>query len=93
MDYVNITAPQGNSGGWLVSYSTLDSPSKDYGNTTDWVSVGSIMPLTHYFPDNTATSTYYNTDAAFQAKWVKWEQFSLGEGQTGKKLTWGVTVR
>jgi hypothetical protein len=94
---VTIEAGQGTAaGGWAISYSTLDNPSKAYGNTADWSggnggSIGTINNASSdYFP---ASETYYvGVSAEAGAKWVKWERASVPSAESDT-LTFGVTIR
>ncbi len=92
---VTISAAQGNATGWVVKYSTLDSPSKVYGNTADWSfanggTIGTLTAGNEMFPGGGAT--YQTADAPYNAKWIKWEKLYVAPAEN-KTLTWGVTIR
>ena len=88
---VTITAAQGNATGWVIKYSTLDSPNKTYGNTGDWTAIGTLTAGTEEFPGGNAT--YLTGDAPYGAKWIKWEKQYVDPAEDNKTLTWGVTIR
>lgn len=96
--YVYVTAPHGSSSNWRVYYSTAESPSKVYGNYTDWTLISTLANSTDAFPFSiTGNYTYRSNDAQFAAKWVKWEKVDSIPGIQDQNhirtLTWGVTIR
>jgi uncharacterized repeat protein (TIGR01451 family) len=82
---VNIT-PSAGTGGWTVSYSTLDNPNKSYGVTTGWTLLGSSPP----YPSSSTTYSY--SDGPYNAKWLKFEMVSF-QAETAHSITWGATIR
>ena len=102
-DNVDITKVQcsmldvAGDGKWTVWYSTLDSPNKAYGNTSDWTLMGTLETTDTKFPGGSATySLAAPASPETNAKWVKWENSSIQTTPTingDPQMTWGVTIR
>lgn len=88
---IDVTASKGNFYPVLIYYSTLESPNKTYGNTTDWIYIDGLGSQSDMLP---GFGMYgYAGGGPWNAKWVKWEITTVEAGATGKTVTWGVTIR
>lgn len=91
-DNVIITYGPGNWYDWNVWYSSIESPSKDYGDYTGWNFMGTLEAGTPYFPPGTATFSMAPVTAETYATWLKFEKPIVPSGEAGI-LTYGVTIR
>lgn len=93
-DNVTIEATWTSAWPWMVSYSTIEAPQKNYGDLTDWTLVGTMDgSAIKYFPDGTATYSLAPVGPEFYAKWVKFERSDIPSGEANKSLGLGFTVR
>lgn len=93
-DNVTIEVTWTSAWPWMVSYSTIEAPQKNYGDLTDWTLVGTMDgSAIKYFPDGTATYSLAPIGPEFYAKWVKFERSDIPSGEANKSLGLGFTIR